>query len=432
MSLPSTLDPPAVDPPATFLEIDNPPEALLTEDTFINGQPCPPGPIPACPYPAEPVKLRPAMHVLHAVTPTGGPEARLVTAKRIALPAKSITAVPVRLLGQHAKAAIHLAAPEQRIGEDLVIPEGLYSRPGTTHVLRVLVVNKGEQPLLLDAGLPVTGKLVKPDRQLHAMEAHGEPPDMQQLWADLKLEDNEFLQCDPFLKKEVWTFISEFRDVFFNSTPGCTDLVELELRPKPGTQSIRQRFKDLNPRQEAELEAQLETWLQEGVIEPSSSAWSSPLVPIKKKDGSTRWAVDYRALNKCLVLDSYPLPRIQQLVEWAGGHRVYSALDAVSIYYTIRIEPDRCPCPAFSTPKGLYQWKRMPFSLATAPSGYSRFIEGVLNPLGTANLQSYLDDILTFHQKESFACQPCSSSPPITAAEPSQQSSASARTERRG
>ena len=63
------------------------------------------------------------------------------------------------------------------------------------------------------------------------------------------------------------------------------------------------------------MESQLETWLQEGVIEPSDSAWSSPLVPIKKKDRSTRWAVDYRALNKCLELDSYPLPKIQQLVE---------------------------------------------------------------------------------------------------------------------
>ena len=116
--------------------------------------------------------------------------------------------------------------------------------------------------------------------------------------------------------------------------------MELQLRLKPGTQPIRQKFRDLNPRQEVELESQLETWLKEGGIEPSDSAWSSPLVPIKKKDGSTRWAVDYRALNKCLELDSYPLPKIQQLVERAGGHRVYSALDVVAAYYTIRVTED--------------------------------------------------------------------------------------------
>jgi hypothetical protein len=174
-------------------------------------------------------------------------------------------------------------------------------------------------------------------------------------------------------------------------------VVQLQLRLKPGTQPIWQKFRNLNPRQEAELEAQLETWLKEGVIEPSSSAWSSPLVPIKKKDGSMRWAVDYRALNKCLELDSYPLPKIQQLVERAGGHKVYSALDAVSAYYTIKIEPEIRACTTFTSPWGLYQWKRMPFGLATAPSVYSRFIAGVLNPLGTAGLQSYLDDILAFH-----------------------------------
>ncbi len=81
-------------------------------------------------------------------------------------------------------------------------------------------------------------------------------------------------------------------------------------------------------------------------------------MPIKKKDGSTRWAVDYRALNKCLELDSYPLPKIQQLVERARGHKVYSALDAVSAYYTIKIEPDSRACTAFTSRWGLYQWKQ--------------------------------------------------------------------------
>ena len=105
----------------------------------------------------------------------------------------------------------------------------------------MLVVNEG------DAGLPVAGELVKPDvmevsdeppPSMHSIQEPAEPPDMQQLWTDLK---------DPLLKKEVWTLISEYRDVFSNSTPGCTDIVELQLRLKPGTQPIRQKFHDLNP-----------------------------------------------------------------------------------------------------------------------------------------------------------------------------------------
>ena len=70
----------------------------------------------------------------------------------MSLPGRSIVAVPVELVGQRTKADIQLAAPEQWFGEHLIIPEGMYMHwPGSASVLRVLVVNKGEQPLLLDA-----------------------------------------------------------------------------------------------------------------------------------------------------------------------------------------------------------------------------------------------------------------------------------------
>ena len=76
-------------------------------------------------------------------------------------------------MGQRTKAAIQLAAPEQRFGEHLIIPEGLYAhKPGSASVFRVLVVNEGETPLLLDAGLPVAGELVRTD----ILEVSDEPP----------------------------------------------------------------------------------------------------------------------------------------------------------------------------------------------------------------------------------------------------------------
>ena len=115
-------------------------EAILAEDTFINKQPCPSGPIQGWPTYAKPVKSRPDTYTLNAVTPLDSHMAQLVTAKPIALPACSFMMVPVKLLGQHVKAAIHLAAPEQQFGEYLIIPEGLYDHwPGSTSVFRVLV-----------------------------------------------------------------------------------------------------------------------------------------------------------------------------------------------------------------------------------------------------------------------------------------------------
>ncbi len=119
--------------------------------------------------------------------------------------------VPVRFQGLPAAGAPHMLTPEQRFGEHLDIPEGLYDqRLGNTY--QVLVVNKGEQPLLLDVGRTMTGELVKPvlrpgpeplAQALQAMAEPPEPPDMQQLWEDLEMPDNMFLKKDPLLKKEV-------------------------------------------------------------------------------------------------------------------------------------------------------------------------------------------------------------------------------------
>ncbi|MCP3667560.1 MAG: RNA-directed DNA polymerase, partial [Gammaproteobacteria bacterium] len=180
--------------------------------------------------------------------------------------------------------------------------------------------------------------------------------DFSKLLEDLEIPENKLLQDHPKIKKDLEALLWEYQDIFSQNTPGCTDQVELDLELKPGTQPISQRFRDLNPELEQKLQYQIQTCLEEGVIEAYKSPWSSPLVPVKKKDGSVRWAVDYRLLNKHLVMDSYPLPRIQQLVEKAGGHRVYSALDAVAAYYTIPVAMESRPLTSFTSPHGLYQW----------------------------------------------------------------------------
>ena len=107
-------------------------------------------------------------------------------------------------------------------------------------------------------------------------------------------------------------------------------MVTMKLRLKPGTEPVRQRYRELNPKMLKDLEKQMSAWSDQGVIEPSTSPWARPLVPVRKKDGTIRWAVDFRHLNSCLEMDSYPLPRIQTLLDRAGGHRVYSALDATA------------------------------------------------------------------------------------------------------
>ena len=222
-------------------------------------------------------------------------------------------------------------------------------------------------------------------------------PEFRRIWDELKLGQNTLLAQNPNILKQVRRLVYEYQDIFSTSAPGETDLVELSLKLKEGTEPIRQKGRPMNPAMEANLQSQVEDWLAQGVIEPSDSPWCSPLVPVKKKDGSVRWAVDFRRVNACLEQDSYPLPRIQQLLEKAGGHQVYSALDATQAYFNIRIDPASRKVTAFATPNGLYQFRRMPFGLSVSPAVYSRFIAVALNKLGTKEINSYLDDVLVFN-----------------------------------
>jgi hypothetical protein len=140
-----------------------------------------------------------------------------------------------------------------------------------------------------------------------------ENPSFKEVWEDLEMEDNELLNEHPDVKKQVKELIWEYRDIFSREAPGHTDLVTMKLKLKAGTEPIRQRYRELNPKMLKDLEAQMKDWMDQGVIEPSTSPWASPLVPVRKKDGKIRWAVDFRRLNSCLEQDSYPLLRIQTL-----------------------------------------------------------------------------------------------------------------------
>ena len=126
--------------------------------------------------------------------------------------------------------------------------------------------------------------------------------------------------------------ITKYADVFTPKSEGqvgVTDLVELDIKMKPGT-PIRQRVQPLNPTMQESLDEQIRDWLRQGIIQPSESEYSSPLVPVKKKDGEVRWCVDFRQVNDRIISDSFPIPHIEELVAKAAGFQV--CLPAPAIY----------------------------------------------------------------------------------------------------
>lgn len=95
--------------------------------------------------------------------------------------------------------------------------------------------------------------------------------------------------------------------------------------------------------------------LQQGIIEPSQSTWSSPIVLVQKKDGSTRFCLDYRKLNNLNNLkDSYPLPRIDESLDTLRGAKCFPTLDLQSGYFQVEMDPKDAEKTAFTTIRGLY------------------------------------------------------------------------------
>ena len=163
---------------------------------------------------------------------------------------------------------------------------------------------------------------------------------------------------------------------------------------------IRQRPRRLPDPVAQAVEDQCQELEELGIIEPSKSPWSSPIVPIRKKDGTIRLCVDYRKLNQATVPDRFPMPNAGDILSGLGGMKYFTTLDLVRGYYQMPIEEESREFTAFSTPRNHWQFKRLPFGLKNAPSAFQREMQAVLRGFSWRRVLVYIDDILIM--SESF------------------------------
>lgn len=137
--------------------------------------------------------------------------------------------------------------------------------------------------------------------------------------------------------------------------------------------------------------------LDKGIIRESVSEYSSPIILVKKKDGSDRMCVDYRALNRITVKDRYPLPLIDDHVDRLGDRKItrFSSLDMATGFHQIKISDDSVHRTAFITPEGHYEYLKMPYGLTNSPIVYQRIINKTLRKfIDAGQVLVYIDDVL--------------------------------------
>lgn len=195
--------------------------------------------------------------------------------------------------------------------------------------------------------------------------------------------------------------LAEYPDVFEPPTGlPPTRHVDHHIDLEPGQPPPFKRTYKLSFAMHDELKRQLEKMINSGIIRVSQSPFGAPVLFVKKKDGSFRMCVDYRALNKITVKNRYPLPRIDELLDRLQGATVFSKLDLASGYHQIRIAPEDIHKTAFRTRYGHYEFMVLPFGLTNAPATFMQLMNDVFRAHLDSFVVVYLDDILVYSRNE--------------------------------
>ena len=306
------------------------------------------------------------------------------------------------------------------IAHQVVPVSGIYSTQLDTKEVDVLISNRSSQEILLPCSLKLGSiqraeKLVeftqevKSEDPVHQIDHRPEnklsAAEKQERWKFLR--ENVDLSASLFTEEEKTRLLKMLYDNFDAVSVNDEDFGEsktevFKLKLKPGTVPHRDKCRQLNPRYLEDLDRQLREWTTAKIIEPSRSPWAAALVPVRKKGTDRlRWAVDYRKLNESVVTDSYPLPSIEGNLQKLHQSRIFTCLDSAGAFHGISIDPATRPMTAFTSPRGLWQFCRMPFGIKSSPSCYARMVANAMDSLpgdpGSFAL-AYLDDILV-HSK---------------------------------
>jgi len=194
--------------------------------------------------------------------------------------------------------------------------------------------------------------------------------------------------------------LSQFEDIFSDKAvpdlPRSRGSDDHTIPTIPDARPIARNPYRLSPEEREVLKQRLKELIEAGHIRASSSAWGSPVLFVRKKDGSLRMCIDYRQLNKYTVRNNYPLPRIEEMFDALQGAKFFTTLDLNMAYHQIRIAEGDIPKTAFSCSEGHYEFLVMTFGLTNAPASFQGLMNKVFRHQLGKSVVVYLDDIMVY------------------------------------
>lgn len=199
------------------------------------------------------------------------------------------------------------------------------------------------------------------------------------------LNEDEKCKLDEFLKKELPKF---------EACSGRTNLVEHRIKLKD-KEPFKLRYYPRNPAMQKIINDEIDRMLSEGVIRPSHSPYSSPMVLVRKPSGKFRLCLDMRRLNSASETDAYPMPRINSILEKLREANYITTIDLKQGYWQVPLSDESKPLTAFTVPgKGLFEFVVMPFGLHSAGATFQRLLDKVIGPELEPRAFAYLDDLI--------------------------------------
>ena len=322
----------------------------------------------------------------------------------VRIPANSVATIPASGWGSQVKCEMAMVEPV--VGEHLshLVVLNTLVRPSSPFCVRVANLTNSDlwiQPRTrigvlyavssIESGLEF--KRVSVNEEMVTMSDEDKTPveeDMENIECpDSGLSPDQREKLDALLRKHASVFSKSDGDI------GYTEAVKHKIRTEDDI-PVTQPYRRIPPNQYQEVKEHIQKLLDSSIIRESHSPYASPIVLVRKKNGSLRLCVDYRKLNQRTRKDSFPLAPIDESLDALNGAQWFTTLDLASGFNQVAVEEEDKPKTAFTTPFGLFEYNRMPFGLCGAPATFQRLMQSCLHDQIYQLLLVYLDDVIVF------------------------------------